>query len=906
MTALVERPRAQAPSPTGAVRDQATVAAGQIAAGVGNMAFSLIMARILSPGTFAQFATFLALYLLLSMPGSAVTAAAALEPERVARFRPALLYGGAAAGVVLAIGSPWVGPVLRLPMAMVVVLGLSGPALGTLALDRGRLYGWNRHARLVASLVVEPAVRLLLGLALATLGGAVGGAFGVTVAGYAALEIARRHWNGGQPPGADRSDVGPADPPITQAVHAPLPRWAAWTVLAFLALVVVQNQDLLIANRVLSPLQAGQFAVLSILGGLSAFATMTVPLVLLPRSRSGDGGLLPALGITALIGGAAVGVVALAPAALVTALFGARYKQVAGVIILYVGAMSLLGIARVLVAHRCATGAGRSSLVLVAMAVAAQSTLILHFGHDPRSVAFSTAASVSGLTVSLGVAEALRWERLRQRWSSVWMALTRPVTLAVIGLSMSGLVVRLIVPRGLWLDEATSVDQARMSFGGMIANLRTTDVHPPLYFSVLWVSVRWLGSGELAVRLPSIIAGALVVPMLYALGKEAYDRRTGMVAAAVGSVAPIMVWYSQEARMYAFLMLFGVIALWAQVRILNRGGRLVWAMYAVASIALIWTQYFGALQVVVQQLAFAYFIWARRRRGEPVRGLVTGWAVTLAAIIVWLAPLVPFAYQQFHVNQTAGKGFGGPQQVGNATALSGNHLSIYAAIANLIWAVWGYHSNASMALLAALWPLGMLFALVLLGRRHRRMTTLLVAAVLIPGVVMFALGTVKRNLFDIRYLSTAVPILFVLIARMVTGISRRTATVVAGTTLVIATMLVGLIDQQYNGTNPRTYDFRQALLPVQATARPGDVIIYDPADLREVVQYYAPTPVLEPVGAQPNLPSGGHAVYVLASPSLMNGPFDTTALSKALTSLRAHDRLVMHQNLANVEVWEFN
>ncbi|MGH9097253.1 MAG: hypothetical protein ACRDWB_07490, partial [Acidimicrobiales bacterium] len=257
MTALVERPRAQAPSTTDAVRDQATVASGQIAAGVGNMAFSLIMARILSPGTFAQFASFLALYLLLSMPGSAVTAVAALEPMRVARFRPALQYGGAAVGLVLAVTSPWVGPALRLPVAMVVVLGLSGPALGTLALDRGRLYAWNRHARLVASLAVEPAVRLLLGLGLAAVGGAVGGAFGVTVAGYAALEIARRHWNDRQPSGAERSDHAPADPLITAAAPPRLPATAAWTVLAFLALVVVQNQDLLIANRVLSPLQAG-------------------------------------------------------------------------------------------------------------------------------------------------------------------------------------------------------------------------------------------------------------------------------------------------------------------------------------------------------------------------------------------------------------------------------------------------------------------------------------------------------------------------------------------------------------------------------------------------------------------------------------------------------------------------
>ena len=905
MTALVERPRAQAPR-TAAVRDQATVASGQIAAGVGNMVFSLIMARILSPGTFAQFASFLALYLLLSMPGSAVSAVAALEPVRMARFRPALLYGGAAVGVALAVSSPWVGPALRLPVAMVVVLGLSGPALGTLALDRGRLYGRNRHARLVASLAVEPAVRLLLGLGLATVGGAVGGALGVTVAGYAALEIARRHWSDGRASASPGSGAADADPPTTGTARPLVPRAAAWTVLAFLALVVVQNQDLLIANRVLSPLQAGQFAVLSTLGGLSVFATMTVPLVLLPRSRAGDGGLGPALGITALIGVAAVGVVALAPTALVTALFGARYHQVAGVLVLYVGAMSLLGFARVLVAHRCATGAGRSSLVLVAMAVAAQAALIIRFGHDPRSVAFSTAASVSGLTLSLGAAEALRWERLRQRISSLRMALVRPVTLAMISITVTGLVVRLIVPRGLWLDEATSVDQARMSFAGMISNLRTTDVHPPLYFSVLWATVHVFGSGEMAVRLPSIIAGALVVPMLYLLGKEAYDQRTGVVAAAVGSVAPIMVWYSQEARMYALLMLFGVIALWAQVRIFNRGGRFVWVIYAVASIALVWTQYFGALQVVVQQLAFVYVMWSRYRRGEPVREMVIGWAVTLFAVVVWLAPLVPFAHQQFVVNQTGGKGFGGPQQVGNATALSGNHLSIYAAIANVIWAVWGYHSNAAMALLAAMWPLGMLFALVLLGRRHRQVTSLLVGAVVIPGAVMFALGTVKRNLFDIRYLSTAVPVLFVLIARMVTGISRKFATVVIGTSLVIATMLVGLIDQQYNGTNPRTYDFRQALLPVEAIARPGDVILYDPADLREVVSYYAPKPVLEPVGAQPNQAAAGHAVFVVASPSLMNGPSDTAALSKALTTLRTHDRLVQHRQLANVEIWEFH
>ena len=112
---------------------------------------------------------------------------------------------------------------------------------------------------------------------------------------------------------------------------------------------------------------------------------------------------------------------------------------------------------------------------------------------------------------------------------------------------------------------------------------------------------------------------------------------------------------------------------------------------------------------------------------------------------------------------------------------------------------------------------------------------------------MFALGLVKRDLFDIRYLSTTVPVLFVLLARLLTAIPRRTLALAAATTLVLASLVAGLIDQQYNGANPRTYDFNGALASIEAEARPGDVVYYDPSDLNEVVGYYAPHLVLKPL-----------------------------------------------------------
>ena len=163
MTILAERPRARLPVSTEAVRDQIMVTSGPLVAGLGNMAFSLLVARLIAPGMFAQFASFLALYLILSMPGSAISAAAALDPVATARARPLLLGGGAVLGLGLIAGSPFIASALRLPVGMVVVLGLSGPVLGTLALERGRLYAWNHRARLVTSLISEPAVRLTLG-----------------------------------------------------------------------------------------------------------------------------------------------------------------------------------------------------------------------------------------------------------------------------------------------------------------------------------------------------------------------------------------------------------------------------------------------------------------------------------------------------------------------------------------------------------------------------------------------------------------------------------------------------------------------------------------------------------------------------------------------------------------------
>lgn len=483
------------------------------------------------------------------------------------------------------------------------------------------------------------------------------------------------------------------------------------------------------------------------------------------------------------------------------------------------------------------------------------------------------------------------------RWSpksSLRVALARPTTWVVAIACAVGAVIRLDVPRGIWLDEAISIHDAGLGYGRMIHTLASTDVHPPLYFTILWGWVRMAGFGDFAVRVPSIVIGVLLIPMVYLLGKEAYDRRSGAVAAVLVAVAPLLVWYSQETRMYMLLMLWGTMALWAQLRCLARGGWFPWTLYAIASIGLMWTQYFGLWQLVFQQLVFVAAILVRWRRARPVRRLVTGWAVTVGAIGVAVVPVVVLAHEQFSVHQATGQAFG--------VATQGAHPDIYSVLANLAWAVLGYHSNADMAVLVALWPVGMLFLLALLGRPPRKVTLVLVGAAASPLVMMYLLGQFKQSLFDIRYMSTMVPILFVLIGRGISGVMTTRRSLSIATAVVVMIMLVALFDQQFSSSNPRRYDFRETLQLVDHQFRPGDVILYRPVDLWSVVRYYSPHLAASPLTSTPTLPTDGHELFVVSSGSLMNGTTDNVTLDRALADLGARCRLVERRRFPNVQL----
>ncbi len=122
------------------------------------------------------------------------------------------------------------------------------------------------------------------------------------------------------------------------------------------------------------------------------------------------------------------------------------------------------------------------------------------------------------------------------------------------------LAVRLVgLNQSLWLDEAISVQTAKnYSYGEIINKFSPHDFHPPLYYLTLksWITI--FGDSEISVRMPSVVFTLITVYIVYLLA--------GTNAALLVGLNPLLVYYSQEARMYAMVTMLMTIAIWAMVK----------------------------------------------------------------------------------------------------------------------------------------------------------------------------------------------------------------------------------------------------------------------------------------------------------------------------------------------------
>ena len=308
------------------------VTLGSLLANVAAYLLHLPASRWLGPEGYGAFAALLSAQLLVAVPSLALQAVVARELVRGTPSGALRSLGARVAALVAVIAALAVVPVslaLDTPVLATAAALAPGPVLCLLATEQGLLQGAERFRALGAVLALAGEGKVVPAVAVLAAGGGVGpalaaGAVGVALAWAGAAWIRAAGAGAGSGPAA--AGAGTLTSPGVAAVLA-----AGQVQLVMMALTSV---DLLLARALLSPEDAGRYALGAVAAKAAFWLPQAVGTVLYPRMAdpAGHRGAVR-FAVRVLLGIGALVVVAAAVAGpLVPAVVGEDYRPVAGVL----------------------------------------------------------------------------------------------------------------------------------------------------------------------------------------------------------------------------------------------------------------------------------------------------------------------------------------------------------------------------------------------------------------------------------------------------------------------------------------------------------------------------------------------------------------------------------------------
>jgi hypothetical protein len=405
----------------------------------------------------------------------------------------------------------------------------------------------------------------------------------------------------------------------------------------------------------------------------------------------------------------------------------------------------------------------------------------------------------------------------------------RSRTVALVGVVVivaAGLLLRFWTRSGMWLDEALTVDVARLPLHELPTRLKH-DGAPPLYYVLLHFWIRLFGQSDDAVRSLSGVLAVLTLPVAWLCGKRFAGRSEAWTVLVLLASAPFAVYYATEARMYSLIILLtglGFLALQRAVAA-PRPSNLV--ATAVVTAALLYTQYWSLYLVGVVALWLVISIARARRRGHPEEA---PWAALVAIGVGCLlfVPWLPiFLYQSKHTGTPWAAPPNFSAVINAVTGFADNQASTQQTGTNqgrLLAII--YFSMLALALFGV-GKTDRVVELDLRTRPRARGTTFVVVGTLFAAI---AGGILTSSAFSPRYAAVVfLPLLLLVALGSTTLLSPRVRLVV-----VALAAVAGLVSSAQNVTTQRT-QANQVAAVINAQARPGDVIGFCPDQLGPAV-----------------------------------------------------------------------
>ena len=165
--------------------------------------------------------------------------------------------------------------------------------------------------------------------------------------------------------------------------------------------------------------------------------------------------------------------------------------------------------------------------------------------------------------------------------------------------------------------------------------------HPPFYYLILHAWMKLSGDSEFSTRLLSVLFGTVSIFMIYQVGTLLFDRYTGILSAFILASTKLHLYYSREARMYSLLAFLTLLSMYYFIRLFRERRVSVSIGYIISSFCLIYTQNFGLVIILTQNIYFLISLFLERDdRILPIKRWLKLEGVLVVLYLPWLRILI--------------------------------------------------------------------------------------------------------------------------------------------------------------------------------------------------------------------------------------------------------------------------
>ena len=385
-----------------------------------------------------------------------------------------------------------------------------------------------------------------------------------------------------------------------------------------------------------------------------------------------------------------------------------------------------------------------------------------------------------------------------------------------------------------WFDEIFTVHRVSQDLPTLVRQLITQGdlTRNAVYYLLahFWVSPYEIT--EVSIRSLSVLFGVLSIGMMYLVGKRLFGEKAGILSSFFMAVSEFQIQHSQEARFYSLFVLLTLVSLYCYILALKTRQPRLWIISSLINILLFYTHTYAVFVFAVEYIH--YFIYWRSNKDTLVQWGISQMLLVLA-IIGGFIPML---------------------REGSVAGLSGGLAWItIPSFKDLFLTVYGYlfpqnyqHSwlfiGASFVIGSVFFIIGAFFFnfrksgnqwFVELTSRFRSVRflpamssemMLVIVWFVCPVILPFIYSNLFPPIFVDRYTICAAPAFYLLIATVITRISRVVPVYISLGALLIV-ILPGLQDYYASDINEQ---WQEVAAYVQENGQANDVIVFAPDD----------------------------------------------------------------------------